>query len=152
MNRIVCIVTTIMLMVGNASAITAYVKIRDGTWLNGRSEPNRKSEITMRLEKGDDVEVIEIIGDWTHIVGGETGTSYVMTKYLSETLETITAKNVTRGRVRIRSMPNSRSRVVGWLKSGKTIRIDKVLNGYGYNKQRNGWIDMSLLEVITDGP
>lgn len=126
-------------------ATSHYVNISEGTYLNGREKPSKKSFITMRLFRGDKVNVLGFSGDWAEVEGGESGTSFVKAKYLSTILEPVRFRNVSSGRVRVRTEPVSGS-TAAWLSSGKTVTVLSIVSGWG--RIASGWIDLSYFEKV----
>lgn len=127
-------------------ATSHFVNISEGTYLNGREKPSKKACITMRLFRGDQVEVVGFSGDWAEIEGGESGTSFVKLKYLSTILEPAKYKNVSGGRVKVRSHPIS-GKTTAWVSSGKTITVHSVVSGWG--NIASGWVDLSFFEEVN---
>lgn len=122
-----------------------YVMISEESYLNGREKPSKKAFITMRLFRGDVVDVIGFSGDWAHIIGGESGTSFVKAKYLSTILEPVKYQNVSCGRVKVRTHPVSGS-TAAWISSGKTVTVHSIVSGWG--RISSGWIDLSYFERL----
>lgn len=119
-----------------------YVCVHRGSYLNGRAEPDRHAEVTMKLYSGDTVEVVGRHGEWVEIRGGESGTSFVDGRYVSETINSFTATNVSGGRVRVRSSIEGRS--VGYVKAGQTVTVERTMSGWGYIG--SGWIKLDYFE------
>lgn len=119
-----------------------YVSVHKGSYLNGRAEPNKHSEVTMKLYYGDTVEFVGRSGEWIEIRGGETGTSFVDSRYVSETINSFTATNVSGGRVRVRSSIEGRS--VGYVKAGQTVTVERTISGWGYIG--SGWIKLEYFD------
>lgn len=126
-------------------ATSHFVNVSEDSYLNGRMAPSKKSTVTMRLYRGDEVEVIGFSGDWAEVVGGESGTSYVKAQYLSTILEPIIFKNVSGGRVKVRSQPIA-GKTVSWISSGKSITVESIVFGWG--RTSSGWIDLSFFEEV----
>lgn len=122
-----------------------YVMISEGTYLNGREKPSKKSFITMRLFRGDTVDVIGFSGDWAEVIGGESGTSFVKAKYLSTVLEQAKYKNISCGRVKVRKEPVSGS-IAAWIPTDKIVTVHAIVSGWG--RIRSGWIDLSYFERL----
>lgn len=120
-----------------------YVCVDEGSFLNGRAEPSRYSEATMRLYNGYEVEVVGSSGDWLEIVGGESGTSFVKAEYISEFKEPVEYVNVSGGRVFIRDGIEGKTtgKVV---KAKKTVRVTIVMNNWGYIG--SGWVNLKYFE------
>lgn len=138
----VALIFAAMLFVGVANAETLYVCIDESSWLNGRAEPDKHSEATMRLYSGDELEFVSTNGNWIEVVGGETGTSYVDSRYVSETFEPYSATNNSGGRVKIRESIDGK--VVGYVKAEKTVTISRTINGWGYIGK--GWVLLSCFD------
>lgn len=120
-----------------------YVCVDEDSFLSGRAEPTKHSERTMRLYKGDEVEVVKVRNDgWIEIVGGETGTSFVDARYVSETLESFKATNVSGGRVKVRECINGK--VVNYVKKGATVTISQTIFGWGRTKK--GWVNLGYFD------
>ena len=127
-----------------AGAESIYVVIREGTYLNGRQYPSTKAHITMRLFNGDELEAISFNGEWVEVVGGESGTSFVKTEYLSEVKDPVSYINVSDGRVRVRKSPSS-NQTVCWIKAGQAVTITREILGWGYT--HGGWVDLSYFDL-----
>lgn len=126
-------------------AASHFVIISEDTYLNGREKPSKRSFITMRLFRGDQVEVIGFSGDWAEVIGGESGTSFVKAKYLSTILEPAKYRNTSGGRVKVRTHPVSGS-TAAWISSGKTVTVQAIVSGWG--RISSGWIDLSYFEKV----
>lgn len=122
-----------------------YVIISEGTYLNGREKPSKKACITMRLFRGDVVDVIGFSGDWAEVYGGESGTSFIKAKYLSTILEPAKYQNISGGRVKVRKEPVSGS-TAAWISTGKTVTVHAIVSGWG--RISSGWIDLSYFERL----
>lgn len=142
-----CVILVVFLFAPLFSCLSEShsVIISEGTYLNGREKPSKKSFITMRLFRGDVVEVIGFSGDWAQVVGGESGTSFVKAKYLSTILEPAKYQNVSGGRVKVRTEPVS-GKTAAWISSGKTVTVHSVVFGWG--RISSGWIDLSYFERV----
>ena len=92
----IAIILLIVFLGEPASAETLYVSIREGTYLNGREFPSTKSHITMRLFNGDSVEAISFNGEWVEVRGGESGTSFIKSQYLSELIKPVYYENISK--------------------------------------------------------
>lgn len=119
-----------------------YVCVSEDSWLNGRAEPHKDSFVTLKLYSGDTVEVVGTSGEWVEVIGGETGTSFVSSKYLSQTLEPFTVTNVSGGRVKVRSYIDGK--VVGYVKAGKSVKVTRTMLGWGYIG--NGWVKLEFFK------
>lgn len=120
-----------------------YVCVNEGSHLNGRARPSKHADITMKLYKGDAVEVIEAVDDgWLKIVGGETGISYIDSRYVSESLESFYATNISGGRVRVRDYIDGRT--VAYIKAGGKVKVERTMLGWGYIG--SGWIMLDYFE------
>lgn len=120
-----------------------YVCVEEDSYLNGRAEPSRNSEITMKLSNGDYVEVVGYHGEWLEIVGGEYGTCFVSAEFISEFKEPLVYVNVSGGRVFIRDGidGDTTGHVV---KTGKTVRVRLIIDNWGYIG--NGWVNLKYFE------
>lgn len=108
--------------------------------LNGRSEPNKSASVESRFEYGDQVKPTgNITSKWIEVYGGETGTVWCHSDYLSEFPTKVRFTNVSGGRVRVRKTPNGKH--IGWISAGKTITIQNVIDGWG-KIQNVGWVDL----------
>lgn len=120
------------------------------TQLNGRANPRKTAFVEARFDQGD---TIKATGEWSkdhhwiEVEGGETGTVWVYADYVSERKRIFTMKNVNYKTVRIRSRPID-GRVNGYVRKGKCVEITRVVLGWG--KCKNGWVDLSLLEEVTE--
>lgn len=140
MRSFLALIASCFLFVSSACAQTVFVSISPSSYLNGRARPSTKSEITMRLYKGDELEAISFSGEWVEVVGGETGTSFCKAIYLSEINEPVWFINTSGGRVRVRKTPVD-GKSTGWISSGDTIKVTKIVMGWGYTSL--GWVDLS---------
>jgi len=119
--------------------------------LNGRRNPNRRSEKEALYDCGD---VLHTTGVWSkdhkwiEVEGGECPTVWVSIDYVSETLGTYFVENREYKQIKIRKSPVN-GRVTGYLRKGKQLEIDRVVLGWGHCSL--GWIDLSLVaEVFGD--
>lgn len=140
----VIVVLLIVFSVGVACAEEdiLYVCVNKDSYLNGRARPSTSAEITMKLYNGDTVEVVGSHGEWIEIIGGESGTSFVKAKYISETLDPYTITNISGGRVRIRSCIDGET--VGYVKAGKSVKVTRTMLGWGYIG--SGWVDLEYFK------
>ena len=115
MKRFLILITAVWMMLGLAWAAdveTIYVHVRDGTYLNGRRDPNLQSPILMTIGRGDDVEVTSVDNGWAEILGGEAGTCWCCVDYLADYPPDESAALYTvasNGRVRIRQSPDGKA-------------------------------------------
>ena len=111
--------------------------------LNGRAKPSKKSSIEARFDYGDSITAIDWSNNhhWIEVNGGETGTVWVWWEYVTERTDEFTATNNNSYKVKIRQEPGGR--LVGYLKPGKTVEIDRVIFGWGHCSK--GWIDLDYL-------
>ena len=120
-----------------------YVCVDENSHLNGRARPSKHADITMKLYKGETIQVIEAVEDgWLKIVGGETGVSYVDSRYVSESLESFYATNISGGRVRVRDSIGGRT--VAHIKAGGRVKVERTMLGWGYIG--SGWIMLEYFE------
>ena len=120
-----------------------YVCVKDSSHLNGRANPSKHSDITMKLYRGDAVQVIEAVEDgWIKIVGGETGVSYIDSRYVSESLESFYATNISGGRVRVRD--SIEGRTVSHIKAGGRVKVERSMLGWGYIG--SGWVMLEYFD------
>lgn len=114
--------------------------------LNGRTRPTKKSTIEARFDQGDELIPTGIWSDdykWVEVYGGESGTVWVHTDYVSETTSSVIYMNESYKQVKIRSKPIA-GKVRKYLKKGKDITITQIILGWG--KCSKGWIDLEYLE------
>lgn len=110
--------------------------------LNGRAGPTKKAKIEALFDYGDALEPTGRVSkdwEWIEVYGGEGGTVWVCTRYVSERFWEFTVINENNGRVKIRSIPNS-GKLRGYVKHGKSIDIDQVIMGWGHCFK--GWVDL----------
>jgi hypothetical protein len=110
-----------------------YVHVRDGSFLNGRREPNLQSPILMTMERGFEAHVIGVKNGWAEIEGGEAGTAWCCVDYLADyrpgedaPLYTV----VSDGRVRVRQSPDGKT--VDYVWDGDTVKVRFVIDGWAY--------------------
>ena len=152
MKRYLVILTAIWLMLALAwvaDAETMYVHVRDGTYLNGRRDPNMQSPILMTMGRGDDVEVTSVNNGWAEILGGEAGSCWCCVDYLADyspdesaALYTV----VSNGRVRVRQSPDGKA--VGYARNGDTVTVRFILDGWAYIGE--GYVMAEYLERRED--
>lgn len=111
--------------------------------LNGRAKPSKKASIEARFDHNDIVTTLDWSKDhhWIEVDGGETGTVWVWWEYLTERTDEFTVSNGRSYKVKIRKEPYGR--LVGYLKPGKTLVIDRVIFGWGHCSK--GWIELNYL-------
>ena len=127
----------------NAEGNVMYVCVHASSHLNGRAKPSKNSEITMKLYNGEEVEVVDIRSDgWIEIVGGETGTSFVSDKYVSQTIEQYKVTNVSDGRIKVRETIDGK--VVDYVKKGETVTILQTMSEWG--RISKGWVKLEYFE------
>lgn len=119
-----------------------YVHVDENSYLRARERPSTHSPITMRLYNGDSVEVVAIHGDWIEIIGGESGTSYVSSEFVSETAEPFEATNVSGGRIRVRKTIDGKA--IGYVKDGRTVTVTRTISGWGYIG--TGWVMLEYFD------
>jgi hypothetical protein len=110
-----------------------YVHVREGSFLNGRREPNLDSPIMMKMERGFEAHVIGVKNGWAEIEGGEAGTAWCCVDYLAdyrpgEDAPLYTVVSV--GRVRVRQSPDGEA--VGYVRDGDTVEVRFVIGGWAY--------------------
>ena len=111
--------------------------------LNGRSEPTKKAGITAFFDYGDKIQPTgewSRNGEWVEIQGGENGTAWVYYKFVTARKKPFTVTNENNGKIKVRSRPGGKGRLKGYIRHGKTIEIDQVINGYGHCSR--GWVDL----------
>ena len=84
MKKFFVLILVAFLLFSTTKAETVYVRISDDSYLNGRAEPHKRAEVTMKLYNGDSLEAVGFHGEWIEVVGGESGTSFCKAQYLSE--------------------------------------------------------------------
>lgn len=129
-----------------------YVTVADGSWLNGRLEPDAHSSVEARFQAGDTVDVYAVSGAWAKVAGGECGFVWCSLDYLSstppgDTPETCTV--VADGRVRVRKTPEN-GKTIRWLSTGDTVTVRCRVGGWAYIG--DGYVDETYLETKDDGP
>lgn len=147
-NKILAIAIAITMMcswvvVANAENDILYVCVSEDSYLNGRAAPNKKAEVTMKLYSGDEVEVVGVVDGWIEIVGGESGTSFVDSRYVSETDEPYKMVNTSGGRVRVRDSIDGKA--IGYVKAKGVVTVERTISGWGYIG--SGWI---MLDYFSD--
>ena len=118
--------------------------------LNGRSLPTKKAGIEARFDFSDQVQPTGRMSkdrEWIEVIGGESGTVWVSSRYVSERFFEFTVTNENNGKVKIRSKIDG-GKVRGYVKNGKSIEIDQVVLGWGHCRQ--GWVDLEYLIVEDD--
>lgn len=123
-----------------------YVCVSEGSFLNGRIAPNKHSDVTMKLYPGDTVEVVGVVDGWIEIVGGESGTSFVDSRYVSETNEPYKMVNTSGGRVRVREFIDGKT--VGYVKAKGVVTIERTILGWGYTGR--GWVMLSYFDSYDE--
>ena len=116
--------------------------------LNGRSKPRKTAKIEAIFDKGDTLCKTGNWSDdrhWIEVYGGESGTVWVYTDYISEISEPFIVQNIDYNQVKIRSKPID-GKVKGYLKRNKSVEILQVIDNWG--RCSKGWIDLSLLEEV----
>ncbi len=129
-----------------------YVTVADGSWLNGRLEPNAHSSVEARFQAGDTVDVYAVSGTWAKVAGGECGFVWCSIDYLSSTApgnppETCTVS--ADGRVRVRRTPEN-GKTVRWLNDGDTVTVQCRVDGWAY--VGDGYVDERYLNANENGP
>ena len=81
MKKLLFLFSLLVCVLASAQQGTYYVK---STTLNLRSEPSTDSKVIHKLSKGQEVQVVEVEGDWALVEFGEYK-GYVSTTYLSDT-------------------------------------------------------------------
>lgn len=113
--------------------------------LNGRAEPTKKATVEARFDRGD---ILTGTGEWSkdrkwvEVFGGETGVVWCDARYISEITEEIVVCNLDYKQIKLRKTPID-GKVIGYLKKGKELYIDRVVLGWGHSNR--GWVDMSLV-------
>lgn len=144
------ILLSLVLMITPCFAETSEYLYVTAKLLNGRNQPTKKSKVEAFFDQYD---LITPTGEWSpdynwvEVYGGESGTVWCNIKYLSETLTEKTYINDYHGKVKIRKHPVN-GKVIGYLKSGKQIKIHKIINGWG--RCKTGWIDTSYLSEVEN--
>lgn len=130
--------SVISVLLYGAGAETLYsCTIKDD--LNGRSRPSTSSQVEMRIPPGEAVEAVSYSNGWVEIVGGETGTVWCKAEYLSSTLEPVSFRNTSGGRVFLRDCIGGVKK--GSVRANKTIVVIRQVFGWGYTG--SGWVDLS---------
>lgn len=153
MKRYLALLAAVWLMLGFAWLYEAvateptvmYVHVREGTFLNGRREPNKQSPVLVRLWRGDTVEVVAAKNDWVQITGGEAGTAWCYAACLrSYPLDTdpILYTVASNGRVRVRKEPDGKT--VRYVNNGDAVMVQFVIDGWAYIE--SGYIMTEFLE------
>lgn len=136
----------ITMLLPSAGAETMYVCVDEDSWLNGRANPDIHSDVECRFYLGDEVEVIDIYGEWAKVdEGGEAKHSWVLMKYLSSDIyeSDTNATVVSNGRVRVRTSPGGE--IIGYVNDGDTV---KVKSSYEEWIRTNlGWISKDYLDI-----
>jgi len=117
--------------------------------LNGRTFPSKKSNVECRFDYG---EIVTSTGNWSddmkwvEVKGGENGTCWCSSNYLTERLREFTVENEHKTKIKIRSTPGGKVR--SYLKPGGKLKITQVVLGWG--KSSRGWVDLEYLIEIED--
>ena len=108
--------------------------------LNGRATPSKKAQIAARFDRGDSVTAYDWSDNhhWIEVSGGETGTVWIWWEYVTERTDEFTVYNDWGTKIKIRSEPFGH--VIGYLKKGGELHIDKVVLGWGHSNR--GWIEL----------
>ena len=146
-NKILAVAIAITMMcswcvVANAENDILYVCVDEGSFLNGRAAPSKKADVTMKLYSGDTVEVVDVVDGWVEIIGGESGTSFVDSHYVSETKESYKMVNTSGGRVRVRD--SIEGKAIGYVKAKGVVTIERTILGWGYTG--HGWVKLSYFD------
>lgn len=110
--------------------------------LNVRKGPSTDEGLAGKMTNNAACEVLEIEGDWAHIVSGEVE-GYVSTEYLLTGGRAVVAANdiiakvakSTEGGLRVRSAPNTDSEILTTMGEGEKLEVVEELDG---------WIKVSL--------
>ncbi len=124
--------------------------------LNGRSEPTKKADVSAFFDYGDLIQPTgqwSRNGEWVEVTGGENGTAWVYYKFVTARKKPFNVTNENNGGLKVRSRPGGKGRLRGYIRHGKTIEIDQVINGWGHCSR--GWVDLDYfieeIEHIEDG-
>ena len=118
------------------------------TRLNGRAAPTKSSSVEARFERGDQLTPTgRTNGKWVEVEGGETGTVWCHSDYLSQEPHSVRFANTSNGRVRIRKHPDGKP--VGWVKENQTITVSNIIDGWGY-VEPTGWVNLSFFSRLPD--
>lgn len=153
-NIILAIVLTITMLCSWAVAENVeeveydilYVCVSEGSFLNGRIAPSKNADVTMKLYPGDTVEVVSVVDGWVEIVGGESGTSFVDSRYVSETNEPYKMINTSGGRIRMRDSIDGKT--ISYVKAKGIVTIERTILGWGYTGR--GWVQLSYFDTYDE--
>lgn len=128
---------------------TMYVLPDVSPYLNGRFEQSTKSTVEARFFPNDALEVVEFGTGWTRVLGGELGTVWVKSDYITATAPDSEPEAYTvtgNGRVNVRSAPDGER--VRWAEVGEVVAV------YGWAGEwaivDGGFIDGSFLAEAQD--
>lgn len=110
--------------------------------LNGRAQPTKKAPAEAIFDYGDRLVPTGKLSkdrNWVQVEGGEAGTVWVSTKYVSERFTEFTVTNENNGKIKIRKTPVD-GKITGYVRRGKSVEIDRVVLGWGHCSK--GWVDL----------
>ena len=141
MKKIISLMFLVVILLGVAYAeegTTMYVCVDEDSYLNGREKPDKDSEIICFFYNGDEVNVLEIVGDWAKVdEGGEDLYSYVWIDYLTSKMIDDEPRIVSaNGRVRVRDEPNGE--LVGDIHDGDVVIVEAWRDEWA--RIANGWV------------
>lgn len=125
----------------DAEPTPMYVLVSDGSWLNVRESPKPHAAITIRLTRGDQVDVYGISTDGWADIGRAGDPGYCRIEYLSDQLPTESESYTTTvGKVNVRMAPSGKMvrklskgavvSVIGWVTDADGVEWANVGDGF----------------------
>ncbi len=136
----------LMLVICSISLASGVPAICTGSNVNYRTEADGNSKIIGKLQAGDKVNIMAVIGDWYKIIMNN-GFAYVNKRFLDPTYNAYVSSN----NVNVRALPNLGSEIVGAV--GTNNKISVILqNGDWYKikyEEVEGWAFSEYIAIIS---
>jgi len=104
--------------------VTKYVLVDAGSWLNIRESPKAHAEVTVRMERGEELKVYTVGADgWVKVVRAGDG-GYCRVEYLCDALpDASMVYTAAADKLRIRTLPDTKASAVKKLRKGDQVTV-----------------------------
>lgn len=147
----------LLVLLANATAEevpdTRFVLVDAGSWLNIRERPEAHAEVTIRMERGEALQVYSVSANgWAEVArAGDSG--YCRVEFLCDELpDSPVSMTAMADKLRVRTLPDAKATTVKKLRKGAQVTVEAYLtvDGIQWAHAAGGFIMADYLTAEDD--